>query len=245
MNSIDAVFDAIVQAGSSTTAGSSLLPLQKVPDALKALDLDPDDDFVLDIFKECAEPLQSSSSGRTHNKVEQGVPREQFRKVCDVLLSDKAGKQQTEPPARRRKGLAHDDGSDADRDEELGQLSNDSGDDKDGSYQDDESSVAAEDDEDFIDPEENLPSRSKKVASSAQQRQASSVMKLFVESKGQSASSNAVAAARMSSADLIEIAAKVGEKLAPKDAEEMIEEALRLHTSSGKKGRANTIGVDE
>ncbi|KAH9968218.1 hypothetical protein BC827DRAFT_484061 [Russula dissimulans] len=65
---------------------SSYIPLSHIPHALQLLDLPPDDEQVLAVFRNAASGWEDdhSSSGRTEGR----VSLEDWRAVCDVLMDD-------------------------------------------------------------------------------------------------------------------------------------------------------------
>ncbi|KXN80808.1 hypothetical protein AN958_07244 [Leucoagaricus sp. SymC.cos] len=71
------------------------IPLSLIPTALQYLDLPPDDEEVLSVFRNAATGWTSSSNDikslRTSEQKEQLVSREDWRSVCSVLLEHSAG----------------------------------------------------------------------------------------------------------------------------------------------------------
>lgn len=80
----------------------ALLPMVVVPDALERLGLDGDDDFVLSILRDVAEPIGGGAGARRRGQSEMGIPYDQWKEVVEVLL---AQQQQEDAQARGASAL--------------------------------------------------------------------------------------------------------------------------------------------
>ena len=105
-------YDQETQGEEGSLDSDSYIPLSLIPTALQILDLPPDDDQVLLVFKNAASgwtsgPTSSRSSYKAAEPAEEVVSLRDWRAVCSVLL---------EPDVQDEKVYDEDDGVDQERD---------------------------------------------------------------------------------------------------------------------------------
>ncbi|KAI0726710.1 hypothetical protein C8Q72DRAFT_783112 [Fomitopsis betulina] len=127
-------------------SGGDKMPLSQIPHALQLLDLQPDDEDVLGIFRHAASGWQDRSRSTAHSDHlnEQYVSRKDWRAVCAALLDTDVGDE--DDPPQSIVSHAFREGGDL-----TPQESSDSGDEYQGSEPEAESSEAGDDasDEDY------------------------------------------------------------------------------------------------
>ncbi|KDN39520.1 hypothetical protein K437DRAFT_270252 [Tilletiaria anomala UBC 951] len=225
MDNIEEAFDAALRSADRAFEESqerTLLPLTSIPYALELLGLDPDDSFVLDLFKDTAAPMTPGKIRR--GAEDQGVPFGQFRQVCEVLLSSTTKKEYHRPGSSliqrgRRHGVSVDVPSEASESE----LSDCQGSGADDEYLDDEECQSEiGEDGDYHAAAPPLSSR----VTAKQAGEAAEVLRILQSKTG--SRPGVPSTSGLSAQDLRDIAANVGEKLSENDAQEMIEEAVKI-----------------
>ncbi|KAJ7072677.1 hypothetical protein C8F01DRAFT_1299907 [Mycena amicta] len=86
----DLCADNIDSGGGFFGGESSQIPLSSIPTALQHLNLPPDDEQVLNVFKNAASGWASATNEVNHDTTGQFVSREDWRSVCAVLFEHHA-----------------------------------------------------------------------------------------------------------------------------------------------------------
>ena len=96
-----------------THEAASAIPLELVPSALQRLDLPPDDEEVLSVFKNAASGWTSASMGAIHSDQQaKYVSKDDWRSVCAVLLEHRSAEvfqDDDESPGVEEDGSSSDD----------------------------------------------------------------------------------------------------------------------------------------
>ncbi len=101
---ISEVFQSVWQSAQKQAEhpiADDVLPIDFVPDALAALGLNAEDEMVLGIFADCAQPMSNISS-RVSGGNTLGVPLHQFLEVCQVLVAEQARSEAKQATQGRR-----------------------------------------------------------------------------------------------------------------------------------------------
>ena len=106
----DVYMDSIAESA-STNQDENWIPLSLIPHALQLLDLQPDDEDVLGVFRHAASGWEdkSRSTARSDTPDEQYVSRKDWRAVCAALLDTAVGDEEDLPPRSKQ---ASDEGGD-------------------------------------------------------------------------------------------------------------------------------------